>query len=262
MLALVDTVADSVYEQLIWLAHEVGREARDLVILNEGSVSGKLGPERLAVKASGAALGTLKPDQLVECDLKRTSDILEKSFLNPAELEAELMGARIDPEAPKPSAEAAFHAWLLTLEDVEFIAHAHPVAINQILCSPQAEPFATQRMFPDQVYRCGPSSVYVPYADPGIPLAREIRGKVLLSLRRSYGKPPKLILLQNHGIIALGKNASDVLATLLMAEKAAAIFIGSAILGGPVFMQQHQVQRLDPRADDGLRPRTPPPPRA
>jgi len=247
----------SVSDQLLWLAHEVGQESRNLVILNEGSVSAKLDSDRLLVKASGTTLKTLTPDQMVSCDLKRMNSILELSFLNPAELETELLLARTDDNAPKPSAEAAFHAWLLTLEEVLFVAHAHPLAINQILCSPQAEPFATQRMFPDQIYRCGSTSVYVPYADPGIPLAREIRGKVLLSLRRTFGKPPKLILLQNHGVVAIGKTAEEVLSTLLMAEKAAQVFIGSAILGGPVFMPQHQVQRLDPRVEDAPRSRGP-----
>ena len=242
----------------------------------------------MLVKTTGAALGKLSAQQIVSCNLERMNRVLELSFLNTSELEAEMIRSReledtgkiwsgfeerarreIDPGTaaqialqeleridPRPSSEAVFHAWLLSLEDVAFVAHAHPVAINQILCSPQAEPFASQRMFPDQVYRCGATSVYVPYADPGVPLAREIRGKVLLSQRRAFGSFPRLILLQNHGVIAMGKTAEDVLATLLMAEKAAQVFIGSAILGGPVFMHQHQVQRLDPKADDGTRHRS------
>ena len=278
----------SVAEKLLWLAHEVGREDRNLVILNEGSVSAKLDADRILVKSTGAALGKLGPKQIVGCSIERMSKILELSFLNTSELEAE-MNRSIDLEVtgkiwtdlevkrqptldpavvtqetlgeleiidPKPSAEAVFHAWVLSMDEIAFVAHAHPVAINQILCSPQAEPFATQRMFPDQVYRCGATSVYVPYADPGVPLAREIRGKVLLGQRRAFGSFPKLILLQNHGVIAMGKTEEDVLATLLMAEKAAQVFIGSAILGGPVFMHQHQVQRLDPKADDGSRHRS------
>ena len=278
----------SVAEKLLWLAHEVGREDRNLVILNEGSVSAKQDAEHVLVKATGAALGKLGPKQIVCCSIERMNRILELSFLNTSELESEMARARevedtgklwvdlevkrqstVDPARvtqetlqefektdPKPSAEAVFHAWLLSLDEVSFVAHAHPVAINQILCSPQAEPFASQRMFPDQVYRCGATSVYVPYADPGVPLAREIRGKVLLGQRRAFGSFPKLILLQNHGVIAMGKTAEDVLATLLMAEKAAQVFIGSAILGGPVFMNQHQVQRLDPKSDDGSRHRS------
>jgi hypothetical protein len=38
-----------------------------------------------------------------------------------------------------------------------------------------------------------------------------------------------------------------------MVEKAARIFVGAALLGGPVFMQQHQVQRVDRPNDDGRR---------
>ena len=62
--------------------------------------------------------------------------------------------------------------------------------------------------------------------------------------------PPKLVLLQNHGIIALGATSEAVLAITLMAEKAAAIFVGAAALGGPKFMQPEHVDRIASRPDE------------
>ena len=69
-----------------------------------------------------------------------------------------------------------------------------------------------------------------PYTDPGLPLAKAIREGVQQHMQEE-GLPPKLVLLQNHGIIALGDQRSR-LAITLMAEKAAAIFVGAAALGG------------------------------
>jgi rhamnose utilization protein RhaD (predicted bifunctional aldolase and dehydrogenase) len=244
---------ENIPSQLLNLGREVGREDRGLVVLSEGSVSAKLDEHRLLVKASGAHLSNLDPSQLVEVRIANLQILFEQSFLDAKQFEKELMECRLYPEAPKPTLELLFHHWLLTLEGIRFVAHAHPVSVNQILCSPQGETFAQQRMLPDEIIACGATSVFVPYSDPGVPLAREIRSRVTLHQRRSFGRVPKVVLLQNHGVIALGETAEATLRTLLMVEKAARIFVGAALLGGPVFMQQHQVQRVDRPNDDGRR---------
>jgi rhamnose utilization protein RhaD (predicted bifunctional aldolase and dehydrogenase) len=164
------------------------------------------------------------------------------------------MSARIATDAKKPSVEAAFHAWLLSLENVQFVGHCHPVAANQVLCSPRARDFAERRLFPDEVVCCGPASVFVPYTDPGIPLAREIKERVLLYIKQS-GFTPRLVLLQNHGIIALGPTPDSVLSCILMATKAAEIFVGAAALGGPNFMSPKDIERIASRPDEWYRQR-------
>ena len=63
---------------------------------------------------------------------------------------------------------------------------------------------------------------------------------------------PRLILLENHGIIALGKSADAVLACTYMADKAATIFAGAAAIGGPVFLPQEQIERIAGRPDRSI----------
>jgi rhamnose utilization protein RhaD (predicted bifunctional aldolase and dehydrogenase) len=126
------------------------------------------------------------------------------------------------------------------------------VAANQVLCSPRARDFAERRIFPDEVVCCGPASVYVPYTDPGVPLAREIRERTGAFLK-DYGAAPRLIVLQNHGLIGLGASPQAVLACLLMANKAAAIFAGAAAMGGPNFLLPQQVDRIASRPDETYR---------
>ena len=241
--------------QLLRLCHEIGREDRPLAILGEGNCSAKLSADRFLVKASGSCLGTLTEAQLTECDIHRVTAMLDTPDLEGAALERELMASRIQSDAPRPSIETAFHGWLLQLEGVNFVGHCHPVHCNAILCSKHAEAFAHERLFPDQVVCCGLQSAFVPYCEPGLPLANEIRTQVLHYIRRHYGRPPRLILLGNHGIIAVGPTASAVLSCILMAEKAAEIFLGAAALGGPEFMPQHQTQRIDGRPDEAYRQR-------
>jgi rhamnose utilization protein RhaD (predicted bifunctional aldolase and dehydrogenase) len=239
---------------LLQLAHEIGREDRPLAILGEGNVSARLGNEQFAVKASGCGLGTLTEAEVTVCDLPRALAILDKRHLSDDELEAQLLESRAGAQGKKPSIESLFHAWLLTLRDVHFVGHCHPVAANQVLCSPRARDFAERRLFPDEVVCCGPQSVFIPYADPGLPLAREIAERTR-SFVEKEGQVPRLILLQNHGVIALGGTPQAVLACLLMATKAAAIFMGAAAMGGPNFLMPQHVERLAARPDEAYRQR-------
>jgi rhamnose utilization protein RhaD (predicted bifunctional aldolase and dehydrogenase) len=168
---------------------------------------------------------------------------LDNESLTGAEVGDALIAARVDLKAKKPSAEVIAHAWLLTQPGVKFVARAHATAVSQILCSPRAGDFSRRRMFPTEVFCCGPASVLVPYAPPGLKLARAIRAGTEAFLQQ-WQKPPQVILIQNQGIITLGPTWQSVLAAMLMAEKAARIFLGATALGGPVFLSPEEVAAL------------------
>ncbi len=240
--------------ELVELSHELGREDRQLAILGEGNTSVKLGDDAFAVKASGCNLATLTGDDITRCDTTAVLALLDKKNLTDQELNTALLNARLEGQGKKPSIEAVFHAWLLTLTDVAFVGHTHCMTANQILCSPRARDFAERRLFPDEIVYCGASSVFIPYADPGLVLAREIRDRTNAFMQQQ-GHTPKLIVLQNHGIIALGNSPSVVLAATLMAAKAAQIFVGAAALGGPNFLSPQHVDRIAGRPDEAYRQR-------
>jgi len=240
--------------ELIKLSHEIGREDRQMAILGEGNTSIKLDADRFAVKASGSCLATLTEAEVTVCETKTLLALMEKKSISDTETDQTLLDSRVGGVGKKPSVEAMFHAWLLQLTGVDCVGHCHPVAANQILCSPRAHDFAQRRMFPDEIVCCGAASVFVPYVDPGLPLAREIRERTNAFIKE-HGFIPRLILLQNHGIIALGATANSVLACLLMATKAAAIFAGAAAMGGPNFLPPQQVERIAGRPDEAYRQR-------
>jgi rhamnose utilization protein RhaD (predicted bifunctional aldolase and dehydrogenase) len=237
---------------LIKLSHEIGREDRQLAILGEGNISAKLTSDQFLIKASGCCLGTLTENEVTVCDTAKILSILEKRQVTDGELEEMLLEARVGERGKKPSVEAMFHAWLLTLRDVAFVGHCHPVTCNQVLCSPRARDFAERRLFPDEVVYCGAQSVFIPYSDPGLPLAREIAERTRAFIEKE-GQVPRLILLQNHGIIALGSSPEAVLACTLMAAKAAAVFMGATSMGGPNFMPPQHVDRIAARPDEAHR---------
>ena len=239
-------------QSLLDLAHELGGERLRMAILGEGNVSLRLDDGTFTVKASGSNLASLRPTDLTACRFDRLLPLLDVRAAGDADVDAALFAARVDEADKKPSIEALFHAFLLTLPDVGCVGHVHAVAVNQILCSPRAREFAERRTCPDEIVMCGVESAFVPYAEPGLALSQAIRREVHGYIRRT-GRGPKVILLQNHGIIAVGPSPKAVLGALLMAEKAAEIFVGASALGGPVFLTAAQCERIAGRPDEHYR---------
>jgi rhamnose utilization protein RhaD (predicted bifunctional aldolase and dehydrogenase) len=241
---------------LLKLSHDLGREDRGLAILGEGNTSCRLDQDTFLIKASGSSLAHLDEGDLVACRLEALSPLLKAGEMSDAEVEKALLASRVDSSQPKPSVEAVFHAYLLTLPGIEVVGHTHPVAVNQILCAGDgpSRRFAFERRFPDEIVCCGTKSVLVPYADPGTELAQAIRDETEKFIA-AENRPPRVILLQNHGFIALGGTTGSVLAATLMAEKAARIFTGANALGGPVALTAKNVARIDTRPDEHYRQR-------
>lgn len=239
--------------KLLELSHQLGREERKLAILGEGNTSTRVSNETFIVKASGSNLATLSPLGVTECRLADLLPLLDKKAMADAAIDAALFAARVDAQAKKPSVEAIFHAFLLTLPGVNFVGHTHPVMVNQLLCTAHARTFAQRRLFPDEVVCCGAESVFVPYADPGLKLAQEIRRAVRASIKK-LARPPRVILLENHGLIALGSTPEAVLAATLMAAKAAEIYSGAAAHTRKLqFLTAAQVTRIAGRPDEHYR---------
>jgi len=238
--------------ELLKLSHDLANPLEPLAILGEGNTSARLTDRSFLVKASGSCLGALSNADLVECRSEVLLPLLDGYGIPDAKVDQALMSARVDAKARKPSVEALFHAWFLTLPGVNFVGHTHAPSVNGILCSPRAKEFATRRVFPDEIVCCDVESVFVPYTDPGLRLAQEIRKRTELFTKK-HQRPPRVVLLQNHGIITLGRTAEAVLAAMLMAEKAARIWLGAASLGGPIFLSAENIKRISGRPDEALR---------
>jgi rhamnose utilization protein RhaD (predicted bifunctional aldolase and dehydrogenase) len=246
-------VSPEVLARLLDLSHQLGREERKLAILGEGNTSARISGDTFLVKASGSNLATLSAAGVTKCRFDRLLPLLQAKSLADAAIDEALFASRVDANAKKPSVEAIFHAYLLTLPGVNFVGHTHPITVNQLLCSKYARQFARRRIFPDEIVCCGVESVFVPYTDPGLKLAQAMQRAVVAYIKR-LGRAPRVILLENHGFIALGATPESVLAATLMGAKAAEIFAGAAAMGGqPRFLTPAQVVRIAGRPDEHYR---------
>jgi len=160
--------------------------------------------------------------------------------------------SRVASDARRPTVEAALHAILAVEFGARFVLHTHPTAVLSILCSPLARAFAEQRRYPDEVVLTGVASCVVPYIDPGRELAIAVRAEVCRFVEK-HGSPPAVILMENHGMIAVGSSWLAALEATLMTVKAARITMAAAVLGGVRPLSATAVGRIDGREDEQYR---------
>ena len=237
-------------DMLVEMTRALGEPQNDYVVIGEGNTSMRLDAESFAVKASGQQMRNIDADGFVSVYLEPILGLLDHPPSTMSEQKAITEAARLNQNSARsPSIEVSFHAMLLQECGVKYIGHTHPTAINQVLCTEHAAAFARQRRFPDEVVLCGPQSLLVPYGDPGLPLALIMRQHLRQFLERN-GEAPKLILLQNHGMIALGDTPGEILSITAMAVKAARIFAGALQLGKATHLPDEEVQHLYKRPDE------------
>lgn len=200
----------------------ISKTLSNFVVAAEGNISAR-SLNGFIIKPSGYGFTELSKRNLVECDSR---------------------GLPIN-KSEKPSMEATFHAWLYSNSDCNYIAHTHPVNTLKILCTENLyKEFATKRLFPDQVIYNGGRSCVIPYVKPGESLTEQLDihiSKFIINNKFF----PKLILLQNHGIICTGRTAKECIFSSQICEKSAEIFVGCMQTGCKInFLSYNQIKSL------------------
>lgn len=234
------------------LSQQLGDPAADLAILGEGNTSADAGDGSFLVKASGVSLGQAGAGDFVRLDTAAVLELVEDTALDEHDLPAltgRLRAAAHDPGSPTPSIEAMLHALAIGVAGAAYVGHTHPTAVNGLLCSERAGELVAGPLFPDQVVVCGRHALLVPYAEPGLPLGRVVRDG-LREFTDRHGQPPQLVYLGNHGIVALGSSAQEVLAITAMAVKAARVLTAALSVGAPARLPEESADRLDRRPDE------------
>jgi rhamnose utilization protein RhaD (predicted bifunctional aldolase and dehydrogenase) len=239
-------------QSLIALSHELGREDRQLAILGEGNTSAGNDDGTFWVKASGSHLGTITEDGFSLVRMSTVLDLLALGRLTDEQVAEGIRSALVDPSHRMPSVEIFLHALCLAEGGARWVGHTHTTSVNQVLCSRLgADPFL-RHLFPDAIVVCGVAPAVIPYVDPGYMLGHALRDE-LRRYQDAYGRQPKLLLMVNHGAVALGQTPTEVLNILLMTDKWAKVLQGTYPLGGPNYLTEQDVERIDSRLDEHYR---------
>ncbi len=234
--------------ELIDMSRTLGDERLDLAILGEGNTSARADDESFWVKASGTELARADESTFVRVQFAPTIAALDRETFSDAEIKQLLRDVTVEGDRV-PSIETFLHAMCLQLDGVRFVGHTHPTAAVGLLSSVRSRELFSGSLFPDQIVLLGPRMVYVPYADPGLPLAHTVRDELRAFVERER-RVPRVILLENHGVIALGSTAREVLNITRMLVKVCRIMTGTLAAGGPRFLTRQNVERIDQRPDE------------
>lgn len=235
--------------QLSALARELGRTDREWAILAEGNCSLLTEDNDLHVKVSGTEMSTATSESFVDVPLAELLELIDDPKAGDDDVRGVFDAVAARSGGRRPSVEALLHAVCVEQPGVTVVGHTHPVPVNAILCSTRPTLLTEGALFPDQIVVLGTSPLLVPYVDPGLRIAQEVRRL----LRDRETGVPRVIYLQNHGMFALGSSETEVVHITQMAVKVASILLGASSIGEPVFMDPAEVSRIDTRPDELLR---------
>ena len=189
-------------DELIAVARRFGRDT-EYSRAGGGNASVKMDGV-LYIKPSGMPLADLDREALVPLDMVPLLALLDDApgadvptGIDPV-MQAALAARLAEAAGRRPSVELLFH----TILPERFVLHTHPISVNAVTCNRDGAALC-ERLFGDQ-------ALWVPYTDPGLPLARAIADR-RHAFEQRVGRPaPRITLLQNHGLIVAADEAAQI----------------------------------------------------
>ncbi len=155
-----------------------------LCVAKSGNISAKLGSETMLISASGTFLGNLKETDIVKVNLNT--------------LKSE--------DSNKPSSELPLHSLVYKNFPAKVVVHAHPPLINGY--------FAVEKSLKALTFETKFYLGEVPVIKQETPTVTDTK-PVIEALKAN-----NLVVLKNHGVVAMGNNFEDVLSLVEALEEA------------------------------------------
>lgn len=238
---------DLVSLELVGLTRSLGAPVKDLVILAEGNTSARLDDGRVVVKASGSNLESATTEDFVVVEVDPLIELMRNPTSTQADLTAALDAGEVDGRRRRGSIEALVHVAVQAVASAAYVGHTHPTSVVGILASVHAETAWSRWVYSDEAVVIG-RPLYVPYASPGLDLGR-VFYQALAQRFDEMGELPQLVLLGNHGIVAIAPSPAGVEAISVMAVKGARIRAAAYAAGGVAPIPDESVMKFFARDD-------------
>ncbi len=238
--------------ELVGLTTGLGLPEHEFVTLAEGNTSTLLNSGDLLIKASGAQMGAITDEDFVQVPLEPLTKLLRARHGSAAQNRSAVTGRTPGGAIRAGSIETLLHAVCVLAGQASWVAHTHPTPLVGLLSSADPRSHFRGPLFPDEAVVTGLDPLYVGYAEPGLALAVAIQDALTERIERD-GQIPRLVLLENHGIVALGSSSAEVHAITAMATKAARVRLAAAAAGGARPLAREALQRMLARDDEQSR---------
>jgi rhamnose utilization protein RhaD (predicted bifunctional aldolase and dehydrogenase) len=233
--------------ELLALTLSLGVREKDFAILAEGNTSELVDDNHIVVKASGARMGSATTKDFVLCDVTALVALMDSPQSTQQDLIDALDAGEQDGVRYRGSIETLIHVAVQSLRPTRFVGHTHPTPLVALLASVHQETAFDSFVYSDEAIVIG-TTLYVPYAQPGIELGRVFLG-ALRDYWATHNDLPSLILLGNHGIVALADTADGVEAITEMAYKGAKVRLQALAAGGTTPLSNEAVRGYFERED-------------
>jgi ribulose-5-phosphate 4-epimerase/fuculose-1-phosphate aldolase len=171
----------------------------DLVQAGGGNSAFKISDDRMMIKASGFQLADMSENSGYAIVNPR---IVKEAFLSCDDLdsltdkESQRILAEALIEGAKPSIETFLHSI-----SGKYSLHTHPIVVNALTCRKNGHNIIGELF---------PNSLIVPYATPGVELAKAYF-KAYKEYKAENENEPRYVFLMNHGLLVSGDTADDVI---------------------------------------------------
>ncbi|MEV4564053.1 L-ribulose-5-phosphate 4-epimerase [Nonomuraea sp. NPDC049419] len=199
----------------------------DLVVWTAGNVSGRVpGEDLFVIKPSGVSYDELTPENMVVCDLD---------------------GNLVEGEH-SPSSDTAAHAYVYrNMPDVGGVVHTHSTYASAWAARGEAIPCVLTAMA-DEFGGEIPVGPFALIGDDSI-------GQGIVETLK--GHRSKAVLMQNHGVFSIGKDAKAAVKAAVMCEDVARTVHVARQLGDPLPIAQDDIDRLYDRYQNVYGQRSP-----
>ncbi|MER6302479.1 L-ribulose-5-phosphate 4-epimerase [Kitasatospora sp. NPDC001539] len=187
----------------------------DLVVWTAGNVSARVpGEDLLVIKPSGVPYGELSPQNMIVCDLD--GNVVEGDH--------------------SPSSDTAAHAYVYRhLPEVGGVVHTHSTYASAWAARGEAVPCVLTAMA-DEFGAEIPVGPFALIGDDSI-------GRGIVDTLKGHRSPA--VLMQNHGVFTIGKDAEAAVKAAVMCEDAARTVHISRQLGEPLPIAQAAIDSLN-----------------
>jgi L-ribulose-5-phosphate 4-epimerase len=211
----VNATIDLVRGQVSELHQELVRY--NLVVWTAGNVSARVpGEDLLVIKPSGVSYGELTPENMIVCDLD--GKVVEGDY--------------------SPSSDTAAHAYVYRhLPEVGGVVHTHSTYACAWAARGEAVPCVLTAMA-DEFGAEIPIGPFALIGDDSI-------GRGIVDTLRGHRSPA--VLMQNHGVFTIGKDARSAVKAAVMCEDVARTVHISRQLGEPLPIAQDDIDSLNHR---------------
>ncbi|MEV1170214.1 L-ribulose-5-phosphate 4-epimerase [Nonomuraea sp. NPDC049784] len=199
----------------------------NLVVWTAGNVSGRIpGEDLFVIKPSGVSYDELTPENMVVCDLD---------------------GNLVEGEH-SPSSDTAAHAYVYrNMPDVGGVVHTHSTYASAWAARGEAIPCVLTAMA-DEFGGEIPVGPFALIGDDSI-------GQGIVETLK--GHRSKAVLMQNHGVFSIGKDAKAAVKAAVMCEDVARTVHVARQLGEPLSIPQDDIDRLYDRYQNVYGQRSP-----